>query len=65
VSSACAYHRGYKLYVGNPGSGAFDIEAFYVLGLVFDALPAAKEGGGGGGAITGYKRVRFDDGGDE
>lgn len=65
VSSACAYHRGYKLYVGNPGSGAFDIEAFYVLDLVFDALPAAKEGGGGGGAVTGYKRVRFDDGGDE
>ena len=61
VSCACAYRRGYRVYVGNPGSGVGDTGAFYVLGLVFEAVPAPHATAGGGGAVTAYKRLRPDD----
>ena len=68
VSTDSAYERGYKLYVGNPGSGTADGEdSFYVADLVFNAGGAraqaggARSGGGGAGEGTVFKRVRFED----
>jgi hypothetical protein len=68
VATDSAYERGYKLYVGNPGSGTADGEdSFYVADLVFNAGGAraqaggARGGGGGAGEGTVFKRVRFED----
>ena len=67
VSPASRYDRGYKFYVGNPGSGTDGGEdSFYVLDLVFNAGGARGGGGGGarrggGGDGTEFKRVRFED----
>jgi hypothetical protein len=66
VAPSGQYERGYKLYVGNPGSGTDDgADSFYVLDLVFNA-GGARGGGdgarrGGGGDGTEFKRVRLED----
>ena len=66
VSPASRFDRGYRLYVGNPGSGTEDGEdSFYVLNLVFNAGGARAGAGGGkragGGDGTEFKRVRLED----
>lgn len=70
VAPESGFDRGYKLYVGNPGSGTADGEdSFYVLDLVFNAGGArsnsgglgGRGGGGGAGDGTVFKRVRFED----
>lgn len=67
VSPASRFERGYRVYVGNPGSGTEDGEdSFYVLNLVFNAGGARGGGAGaggrrGGGDGTTFKRVRFED----
>jgi hypothetical protein len=59
VSTTCAFEKGYKVYVGNPGSGAGN-DSFYVLGMYFNCGPgrAGQPGAGGGGQATAFKRVR-------
>ena len=63
VSPACSFGRGYRVLVGNPGSGEEDAEdAYYVLDSYFDAAAGRKNGAGGGagaGGVTGYKRVKI------
>lgn len=61
-SPACAFQRGYRVLVGNPGSE--EDESFYVLDCFFNAAPKATTGsagsGGKPGRTTGYKRVLSD-----
>jgi hypothetical protein len=67
VSPACAFSRGYRVLVGNPGAEDTDEDdeddAYYVLDVYFDASAGRKAGGGGGsggaGGVTGYKRVKL------
>jgi hypothetical protein len=63
VSPACAFTRGYRVLVGNPGSAAE--RANYIMACYFDASPKGSGFslgcGGGPGRVTGYKRVRFSD----
>jgi len=62
VSPVCAFDRGYRVLVGNPGYNGED--PYYVLDCYFNAAPkhvTRPAGcGGGSGRTTGYKRVRFD-----
>lgn len=62
VSPACAFDRGYRVLVGNPGGE--DEDPYYVLACYFNAAPKAVTGaagaGGRPGRTTGYKRVRFE-----
>lgn len=66
VSPTCTYARGYRVLVGNPGSGGRDgDDAYYVLEAYFDAAAGRGSGGagaggaGGAGGVTGYKRVKI------
>ena len=62
VSPVCACEKGYRVLVGNPGTGEED--DFFVLDCYFNAAPKAVVGAAGAGAnpgrTTGYKRVRAD-----
>jgi hypothetical protein len=63
VSPLCAFDRGYRVLLGNPGDGDAE-EAFYVLDCYFNAAPKSVTGAAGGGKpgkTTGYKRVRFEE----
>ena len=59
VSSSCAFERGYRVYVGNPGRDGGD-DSYYVLGFFFNCggVREAQPGVGGGGQATAFKRVR-------
>jgi len=65
MSPCCTFAKGYRVLVGNPGSGDQDADdAYYVLEAYFNAGRAC--GGGGGlsgsgaaGGVTGYKRVKI------
>jgi hypothetical protein len=65
VSPSCSFGRGYRVLVGNPGSGDQDADdAYYVLEAYFNAGRAAGAGGGlsgsgAAGGVTGYKRVKI------
>ena len=63
VSTACSFGKGYRVLVGNPGSGEEDADdAYYVLDAYFDAAAGRANGAGAGGAAggtTGYKRVKI------
>jgi hypothetical protein len=62
VSPACAFARGYRVLVGNPGSGEEDAEdAYYVLDAYFNTSAPRGAGGAGGGSggATAYKRVKI------
>jgi hypothetical protein len=61
VSPACAFDRGYRCLLGNPGTP--EDEPYYVLDCYFNAAPKAVTGAAGAkpGRTTGYKRVRFED----
>ena len=62
VSPGCAFDRGYKVVVGNPGSGGPDSnDAYYVLAIYFNAAPSRSQLGGGSGHTTEYKRIKLDD----
>lgn len=64
VSHACAFGKGYRVLLGNPGSGtASGDDAYYVLNFVFNAAPRPAMGAAGGrpGRTTGYKRLRLSD----
>lgn len=64
VSPLCAFDRGYRVLVGNPGSAGQGEEPFYVLDCYFNAAPKACVGAAGQGKpgkTTGYKRVRFEE----
>lgn len=64
VSGLCAFDRGYRVLVGNPGDAERGQEPFYALECYFNAAPRPVMGAAGGGAgpgrTTGYKRVRFE-----
>lgn len=64
VSPACAFDKGYKVVIGNPGSGEDDADdAYYVLAVYFNATPsrALQCGASGAGQTTGYKRIKLDE----
>jgi hypothetical protein len=64
VSPACSFERGYKVVIGNPGSGDDDADdAYYVIATYFNAAPsrALQCGASGAGQTTGYKRIKLDD----
>ena len=61
VSPICAFERGYRVLLGNPGNTGE--EPYYVLDCFFNAAPKSVMGAAGGakpGKTTGYKRVRVD-----
>jgi hypothetical protein len=58
VSSECSFQRGYRVYVGNPGTEGGD-DAFYILSFFFNCGGAREaQPGVGGGQATAFKRVR-------
>lgn len=62
VSAACSFKRGYRVYVGNPGTEGED-DSYYVLGFFYNcggANAEAQPGAGGGGKRTAFKRVRLE-----
>ena len=62
VHTACSFKRGYKVYVGNPGTSGEAEDAYYILGFFFNCggAPEGQPGVGGGGQRTAFKRVRFE-----
>lgn len=62
MSEACSFERGYRLVIGNPGSGEDDADdAYYVFSAYFNAAPSRGMQGGGVGQTTGYKRIKISD----
>jgi hypothetical protein len=62
MSGACAFERGYKIVIGNPGTDDDDEDdSYYVLAVYFNASPnrTRATGGGTAGSTTGYKRVKI------
>ena len=65
VSDGCAFNRGYKIHIGNPGpmgvpAGRGD-SSFYVLTVYFESESYRGGGGGATKQATSFKRVRIEE----